>query len=55
MTVWVLMGNDSPEAVYSDKAKADAEVERLKGEEAKKGRNQAKIYWRLYEFDLIKT
>jgi hypothetical protein len=49
LTAYVLMGNDFPEAVFLDKAAADAGLA-----EAKRDRKRVdkyyRIYWRLYEF-----
>lgn len=56
MKVWVLMGNDYPEAVFADELIAESELAKIK-EKAGAGlksweRACARIYWRLYPFDL---
>jgi hypothetical protein len=52
-TVWVLMGNDYPEAVYSSEAKAEAAISEHK-EKVKKLNHKygdaPRIYWRTYGF-----
>lgn len=50
MTVFVVMGNDFPEAVLSDGGEAAKMVER-KDKQSK--RDAARIYWRTYEFELL--
>jgi len=51
MKVFVIMGNDYPDKVFSRKIDADAFV-RNKMNEQKSG---IRIYWRVYEFDLIQS
>lgn len=52
-TVYVVMGNDYPAAVYANERAAS---ERCKVEMAKNGKRQADgygaIYWRYYDFPL---
>lgn len=54
MKVWVIMGNDYPDAVFDSEEGANAFV-KAKGEEDARHRDmwaQPKIYWRAYEFEL---
>lgn len=55
MKVWVLMGNDYPEAVFASEEAAEAEVKRRMDEQrAVKPKWAApRIYWRTYAFDLV--
>lgn len=50
MTVWVLMGNDYPAAVFSDEKLANEAMERKKRENG-----EQRIYWRLYAFELNRS
>jgi hypothetical protein len=52
MKVWVIMGNDYPDAVRLTKRAADRYVERMKAENRKSlyAGSGGKIYWRHYEF-----
>lgn len=54
MKVWVIMGNDFPDAVRLTKAEADAYVAEKQAEDAasRPAGYAARIYWRAYEFDL---
>lgn len=47
MTVYVIMGNDYPEAVFSLYSDAAAFIE-----EKKKANTELKIHWRSYAFNL---
>ena len=49
-TVYVVMSNDFPDAVFSDERKADAYVEK-KRQERKPGFGRP-IFWRWYDFHL---
>lgn len=51
MKVWVVMGNDFPDAVFFTKASAEAYCER-KRDEPKIDPYHARIYWRHYEFEV---
>ncbi len=46
MKVFVVMGNDFPEAVYAVKAQAQEFCD------AQPKDTQLRIYWRIYEFDV---
>lgn len=54
MRVFVLMGNDYPEAAIADEAAAEARAALLNEEDkklaAREGRGR--IYWRVYGFEL---
>lgn len=52
MKVWVIMGNDYPDAVFTTKASAEAYCaqKRVDNEREVKHHTQRKIYWRAYEF-----
>lgn len=56
MRVWVLMGNDFPEAVFASREEAEQEVAARKKldeiERQQVRRLSPKIYWRAYEFKL---
>jgi hypothetical protein len=47
MEVWVVMGNDFPDAVFSTEAAADAYCAMQKG-------INSRIYWRSFDFVLDK-
>lgn len=49
MKVFVIMGNDFPDAVRCSKEEAEKYVEKMKKEHPGQF---AKIYWRVYEFDM---
>lgn len=55
-TVWVIMGNDYPDAVFADEEKANAYIDKRKKEDEEKFKRQlgygVKVYWRAYEFEL---
>jgi hypothetical protein len=52
-TVYVVMGNDFPEAVYEEEGDAIAFVDAKKEEETKKQSSDLyRIYWRYYDFEL---
>lgn len=50
MRVYVIMTNDFPEAVYSDKATAEAICKKQNSIKPEPGFR--KVYWRVYEFEL---
>ena len=53
--IYVVMGNDFPDAAFSTEEKADAYVERMRKEDDKNNSikiHHVKIYWRAYEFIL---
>lgn len=51
--VYIVMGNDFPDAVFSNKTKAEEYVEKKKTETPKFPlTGTARIYWRCYEFEL---
>lgn len=58
MKVWVIMGNDYPDAVIGSEEEAKDYIDKKKKEDIQK-REKAmpgygpRIYWRSYEFDLI--
>lgn len=52
MKVWVIMGNDFPDAVFSSEKAADKHVEKMKAETDKRPGGTPRIYWRSYEFTL---
>lgn len=60
LSVHVLMGNDYPDAVFLTKRGLDRAIARLKGEHARKQREEPwnvpphhpGIYWRGYEFPI---
>lgn len=53
MKVYVIMGNDYPEAVFRHKDEADAYVQLKKDEQVEhKKLGHGNIYWRSYEFEL---
>lgn len=52
MKVWVVMGNDFPNAVFSSEAAADEYCARKKAEPPVHHGNFRRIYWRTYEFEL---
>jgi hypothetical protein len=54
MKVWVLMGNDFPEAVFADQIAAEAEVKRRMDEQrvGKPNWDTPRVYWRVYDFKL---
>lgn len=49
--VFVVMGNDFPDAAFSTEAAANAYVERKKAEPRPEG-SRSRIYWRAYDFVL---
>lgn len=49
MKVFVVMGNDFPDSVFSDKATADAHIAKIKEEDKDRS---PRIYWRVHEFEL---
>lgn len=52
MRVWVIMGNDYPDAVFASEEAANAYVETKKAEPASQGQFSPRIYWRAYDFQL---
>jgi hypothetical protein len=55
MKVYVVMGNDFPEAVFSTEIEAEKLCERRRFEEGPKppkGYRVPRIYWRVYPFEL---
>ena len=54
MRVHVVMGNDYPEAVFTDEGKAHAFCERKRVESEKKHSGRSMIYWRVNDFELDK-
>lgn len=57
MKVWVIMGNDYPDAVALSEERADAYIKRKQEEELIRQRlsgSRQKIYWRLYEFETVR-
>ena len=53
MKVYVIMGNDYPDAVFRRKDEAEAYVEKKKKEdEIQQRQGHGRIYWRVYDFDL---
>lgn len=55
MKVYVVMGNDFPDAVFDSQKKAEQFIEQKKKEDDKiKEKYYARIYWRAYEFELNK-
>lgn len=53
MTVYVIMGNDFPAAVYDNRAAANAHCERENAKNEERLRDgYGRIYWRVYEFPL---
>lgn len=55
MSVFVVMGNDFPDAVFSTEEKADAYINLKKDEEALRMASEQyprRVYWRSYEFGL---
>lgn len=56
MKVWVIMGNDFPDAVYGNEEAAGKYIDKKKiekEEHKKRGESGSMIYWRPYEFELI--
>lgn len=54
-TVYVIMGNDFPDAVFSTRELADDFIRRKTAEEnkaCKAGSGLRRIYWRSYQFTL---
>lgn len=51
MQVYVVMGNDFPDAVFDSEAAAEAycEIQRMAD---KRAAAAATVYWRVYEFEL---
>ena len=54
MKVFVVMGNDFPDAVFSNEALAEAYMTTKKNEDPRKGYGN-RIHWRCYEFDVNET
>ena len=53
MKVWVVMGNDYPDAVFDSHKGAMAHIESRAQEDSKFAKEmRPKIYWRAYEFEL---
>ena len=52
MKVYVVMGNDFPDAVYAKEADARAYCEFRKQKDTEEGR---RIYWRVYEFEVLEA
>jgi hypothetical protein len=53
MKVYVIMGNDYPDAVFRRKDEAEAYVElKKKQDEEQQRQGHGRIYWRVYDFDL---
>lgn len=53
-TVYVVMGNDFPAAVYSNEQDADARCrEEMAKNEQRKSDGYGTIYWRYYDFPLL--
>lgn len=53
MKVWVIMGNDFPNSVFSNEEDADAYVACMDAAEKKKLKGFGpRIYWRSYEFEV---
>lgn len=53
MQVYVVMGNDFPDAVFDSEAAAEAYCEARRGSgQATTWNTAARIYWRVYEFEL---
>ena len=50
-TVYVVMGNDFPDSVFTSQALADAYC-RDRSAEYRPGQGQRRIYWRVYPFVL---
>jgi hypothetical protein len=50
--VWVIMGNDYPEAVFDNEEAAEQDVEARKKLDKIEHRGMTKIYWRAYKFTL---
>lgn len=53
-TVYVVMGNDFPEAVLSTEQAADKFIKKMKGKPGD-ARQAFRIHWRYYSFQLNKT
>jgi hypothetical protein len=53
MAVWVVMGNDFPDSVFSNSADAASYVARMYALEKKKQKGFGpRIYWRSYRFEV---
>lgn len=52
MKVWVIMGNDYPDAVFDSKTEAEAYCTR---KTVSAPQTRRKIYWRAYEFTVQST
>lgn len=57
MKVWVLMGNDYPDAVFTDEEAGERIIAKLHAKHAAKNEERKasagpSIYWRLYPFEL---
>lgn len=55
MKIFVIMGNDFPDRVFADEAKADAFCKEKMDEQrvGLKPYEHPRIYWRSYEFEVI--
>lgn len=57
MTIYVIMGNDYPEAVFSEEKLAVAFVAKMKGKLTSldgTSANPTRVHWRYYPFELDK-
>ncbi len=53
MKVYVVMGNDYPEAVLTSAVEADRFIANVEADDRRRNPNRLiKIHWRSYEFDL---
>ncbi len=53
MMVYVIMGNDYPEAVFTDIVQAQAFADRRRDEDRPiTGRTASRVYWRVTPFEL---
>lgn len=50
MKIWVIMGNDYPEAICSSQEKADRKINALKVDQFRRYGPDTRIHWRSYEF-----
>ena len=51
MSVYVVMGNDFPDAVFDNEAAAEAYCEARRAQNAESG---TRVYWRFYVFPLLR-
>jgi hypothetical protein len=53
-TVWVVMGNDYPDSVWTSEEAANARIAREKAEDLKKWPQLAGqgLFWRVFEFEV---